>query len=126
MKRYETTAITGTTNTRKMYNKTEDNRHITFNSLQFFPTAKNLSYAEDSSSIKGGVYASTTMRGGAKVEVFGGTKHSRGDGVTTYDLKVTSKTGKPARWSKHVRLQGIDADEITSLLLELQRRKVRR
>ena len=98
----------------------------TFKSLNFYPTAKSWGMEEDNPTIKGGVYASTMMDNGSKVEVFGGTRHSRGDGVTTYDLKVTTKSGKPARWSKRVRLQGIDADEITSLLLELQRRKVRR
>ncbi len=94
----------------------------TFNSFNFFPTARMWGL-EDEADVKGGVYASETMNNGAKVEVFGGTRHSKGDGITTYDLKVTTKAGKPARWSKRVRLQGIDADEITALLLELQRKR---
>lgn len=112
-----------------MYNinkRHKDTLSTTFKSLNFYPTAKSWGMDEDSTNIKGGVYASLIMANGSKVEVFGGTRHSRGDGVTTYDLKVTNKNGKPARWSKRVRLQGIDQDEITALLLELQRRKVRR
>lgn len=70
----------------------------------------------------GGIYSTMKLADGAVAELFGGTTSSTGDGVQTFDVRITNSSGVVQHFGSRVRTRGVSADQVSAVLMEYQRR----
>lgn len=95
-----------------------------FKSFTIYPTCHSNAISDNN---PGGIYSRLDLPSNVTAELFGGGHSATGDGVNTYDIRLTNrKTGQVIRLGHRVRTRGVTADQVSAIMLEHQRRASRR
>ena len=95
-----------------------------FNSFTIYPTCHSNAISEHN---PGGIYARLDLPMNTVAELFGGGHSATGDGVNTFDIRLTNhKSGQVIRLGHRVRTRGVTSDQVSAIMLEHQRRTIRK
>lgn len=95
-----------------------------FKSFTIYPTCHSNAISDNN---PGGIYSRLELPGHCTAELFGGGHSATGDGINTYDVRLTNrKTGDIVRLGHRVRTRGVTSDQVSAIMMEHQRRQDRR